>query len=728
MKSIAINISKNIKSIDINKTINTIKEFGLKKHNLSYILFFPVFLIYLEMLTRFFLKKSSGGAFMSYIYILLFSMSAGLLLYALCSLFKSVKLNKIIANTLIISITLIYLTQIILNNTFNSFFNIDFMIKNSSNMFSEYTWITIKVIVRNLGIILLFSVPIVLFNIPYISRKIEKATSSVRIKISAVLTSLILQSVAICIIMSPLSGGVERNGLPSDKGIYSAEYEINMSISRFGMLTSLRLDLKHLMFGRQSHLGGVVDGGNILALPNNEEIQQFNSTMTDTLNSKAKPNNEKPQFIPQNQIDPKYDFAALAKNETDPTLKDMNEYFAEIEPTQTNKYTGMFEDKNLIFLTLEAFTPFMVCEELTPTLHMMMNSGFVFKNYYQPAWGGATSTGEFSALMGLFPDGGQAMQDTIGKDLSFTIGNRLKSRGYTSYAFHSNNHEYYSRDKTHKGLGYAKFLAPGSGLDNLTPAWPPSDLDLFEKTIDYYIDKQPFSVYYMTLSGHSIYTKANNGMAEKNWHKVENLPYSDTIKAYIACNLELEYAMRFLLNTLEEAGILDNTVIVATNDHFPYGLETPIADSDYISELIAGIPNNNFDRKFVNEFEKHRSALFLWSSSINEPIIIEKPSYSLDILPTLLNLFGETFDSRLFTGRDLLSDSPGIAIFPNYNWISEAGSFDSKSGEFTPMPGFEKLADNEYVDTMKKVVRNRIAYGKSILQNDYFGYLNRKME
>ena len=41
------------------------------------------------------------------------------------------------------------------------------------------------------------------------------------------------------------------------------------------------------------------------------------------------------------------------------------------------------------------------------------------------------------------------------------------------------------------------------------------------------------------------------------------------MKAYIACNLELEYALEYLMQRLEQAGVADKTCIVLTNATTP---------------------------------------------------------------------------------------------------------------------------------------------------------------
>ncbi len=97
------------------------------------------------------------------------------------------------------------------------------------------------------------------------------------------------------------------------------------------------------------------------------------------------------------------DFDALIANETDSTLKDMHEYFRDRTPTEKNQYTGMFQGKNLLLFTGEAFWIGAVNEQYTPTLYKLAHSGFVFENFYNPLWYYSTVDGEYAATTGLIP-------------------------------------------------------------------------------------------------------------------------------------------------------------------------------------------------------------------------------------------------------------------------------------------------------------------------------------
>jgi arylsulfatase A-like enzyme len=219
----------------------------------------------------------------------------------------------------------------------------------------------------------------------------------------------------------------------------------------------------------------------------------------------------------------------------------------------------------------------------------------------------------------------------------------------------------------------------------------------------------------MTVSGHATYTWGSNAMSEKHQAQVADLPYSEQIKAYIAANLELEDAMTYLVAELERAGVLDDTVIVMTNDHYPYGLEAnELNYKDYWAEFL-GVDGG--------DTEYYRSSWILYNSAM-EPVEVSKPTYSLDILPTLLNLFGVPYDSRLFTGKDALALGGGLVIFPDLSWISTQGAYDSRSDTFTPNSW--SGAGDPYARTIANAVRAATANAKSFQRWDYWARVKPK--
>jgi lipoteichoic acid synthase len=245
-------------------------------------------------------------------------------------------------------------------------------------------------------------------------------------------------------------------------------------------------------------------------------------------------------------------------------------------------------------------------------------------------------------------------------------------------------------------------------------------MEMFDFTVPQYIDKQPFSVYYMTVSGHCRYNQLGNAQSKKNWDLVQHLPYSDGVKAYIACNLELEKGLASLVKQLEDAGIADNTVIVMAPDHYPYGLGKAWGlKHDGLAELY-GVEKYDL-------FQRDKNTLIIWSGCLEDmDMRIDAPVCSIDILPTLSNLFGVTYDSRLSIGRDVLGTEEAISLWPDYSWVTEMGSYDASSRTFTPADGVE--VPEGYVERMVSIVTNKVKFSRMVQTTKFFSELGAEVE
>lgn len=374
-------------------------------------------------------------------------------------------------------------------------------------------------------------------------------------------------------------------------------------------------------------------------------------------------------------------------------INDLNNYIENQVPTYTNEYTGMFKGKNLIYIMAESFDGYFVDKELTPTLYKMIHDGFYFKNYYTPT-NLSTIGGEFSLLTGLLPDlavlnnqwNGNYNNNGHHNYYPYGLGNLFKELDYDVYAYHDYFYNFQNRDYYLKDLGFDDYKDCGNGMETRMDCsiFPASDDEMINGSIDDYINSDKFMVYYVTVSGHAKWGFGYNAMAEKNKDLVSDLEYSDTVRAYISANLELEKAMTTLLDKLSAAGKLEDTVIVMASDHHPYFME------DEQMEELAG--------KELDKYSLYKNDLIIYNPSV-EDVEVDKVCNTIDVLPTVLNLFGIEYDSRLIAGKDILSDSEGMAIFADYSW----------------------LTDND--DDYSNVVSNKYLVSKNIMVYDYYRYL-----
>lgn len=458
------------------------------------------------------------------------------------------------------------------------------------------------------------------------------------------------------------------------------------SYKKIGMLATTAQELRYMLFS---------GSGSIMITPSSLNI----SDVPRTYSSNS-----------YNVIE-SIDFTALANSTDSDILKATDEYLSNATPTRKNNYTGLLKDYNLITICAESFCPWFISEELTPTLYKLSHTGILFENYYG-TFQSVTTNGEYTMCMGLYPDMSRTKTDSsfnvAGTNyLPFCLGNALKGMGYQAWAYHDYIGDFYNRNITHANMGYT-FKAADSGLA-MKIDWPSSDLEMMEASVDDYINSgEPFHAYYMTFSGHYQYNW-DNAMSAKNRDAVKDLPYSEPVKAYIACNLELEYALEYLMQRLEEAGVADKTCIALTNDHYPYGLT-----EDEYNELAG--------QTLDTTFEKYRNSFICYVPGLSENIVVDEYCSTADILPTLLNLFGVDYDSRLLAGTDVLSSGLHVAVLSDKSFLTKAFRYDA--GTETVIPADENTTvSGKLAEAYRLYVDSRFQLSGNILNSDYYAHV-----
>lgn len=650
--------------------IPEVKENKLDKYNK--ILISLINILYLELIYHLFVFKNFE--FKSILFITLFSLLTSLFIDLITSFFNK-KLNKWLFIGINAFIYVLFLAQYINFKFYGNIISV-YSIFHGGQVFGFFgaIWAVIK---ENIFRCLLLFIPVSLLFIFHKKIKSESFNPKILWKKALVLL--------ITFIITVLSLNLDtKKSIYTAKNLYYNHHYPNQMAQTFGILTTMRLDLERTISGFE------------------EKSIDVDEPLTEVIN--------KDSIIEYNVADIDYD--SLIKNETNEEIKNIHNYVKTSTPSEKNIYTGMFKGKNLIAIVAEAFSPIAVNKDLTPTLYKLVNSGFVFNNFYTPIYYVSTSDGEYVTLNSLLPKESVWSFSKSSKNyLPYAYGNIFKEMGYTTYAFHDGTYKYYNRHLSHPNMGYT-YKACGNGLEKNMKCkiWPQSDLEMINATYDYYKDSEHFMTYYMTISGHLQYNFYGNNMSYRNRDLVKDLDKSTAIKAYIAAQKELDKALEELLNKLEADGKLDDTVIVLSADHYPYGLTT-----DQISEVM-----NIEDAKF----DVHKNNLVIWSSTMKEPIEINKYGESLDILPTVLNLFGIDFDSRLLMGRDLLSNSDGLVIFNDRSWITDKGKYNAPTKVFTPFNN--EQVDEDYIESINTKVYNKFVISKNILETNYYKYVFNK--
>lgn len=482
--------------------------------------------------------------------------------------------------------------------------------------------------------------------------------------------------------------GIRQTGTEmfSDEDYYrSREIATNQNVQRFGLLTTIRLELtRHAKTEEQDYY-----------IP--EETQGENPA-------------QEPAEVKYNVMN--IDFDALNALTEDKKLLAINDYCSKVTGTNQNEYTGMLKDYNLIVMCAESFSPAAIDKDLTPNLYKLTQQGIIFNNYYN-TFPNTTTDGEYALMQGLYPDAGRSkavssLYASRNSYLPFTLGNVFQSqRGVESFGYHNYRGSYYGRSESHPNMGYTMKFA-GDGM-TFTTNWPASDLEMMEQSVDDYIGKEPFHAYYMTFSGHYKYDIGTNEMAKRNWDQVKDLPYSsNAIKAYLSCNIEFDKAIGYLMERLEQAGVADRTAIVIAGDHFPYGLK----DSEY-AELIG---------HDIDGFSKFKSTLIFWVGGLEENIVVDEYCCNVDVLPTILNLWGFEYDSRLLAGTDVFSDGTHAAVLVDKSFLTDKVWFNASTGEIRYQVPESEIPEG-YVENMNQLIATRFSISADILNTAYYNFV-----
>ncbi len=661
-------------------------------------IFFPLALLYHELLLRAF---DTQNAFFrgTLVMVVLFSIATGLLLSLLVNLLHNRRLAQVLMLVVTALWTLLLCVEYCCRSYFKSYFSVGFICTMSGNVVTGFGSTIPGIVAQRLPFIIAALLPLALCILLRKRIVTEHRMSK---------WSLLFVT-AVSVIFLLIGEGLARWGTYGDS--YTYNFQTDAAVSQFGLHTAVRLEAEYALFGTPQPK---------LELPTQED--EPDDTPDDP------PAATTPVEYGYNALD--IDFQALANSASDSALRSMAQYFGSLTPSKKNEYTGLFQGKNLVLITAEAFSPWFISRELTPTLYKLTHEGFVCENYYQPGWGQSTTGGEYAVMTGLLPTwvgSNVSFYASANDDMPFALGNQLRALGYRTGAYHDNIYNYYNRDKTHPNLGY-DYQGVGSGLTVTEDgSWPYSDLEMVQNTIGDYIDGfvsdgTPFHVYYMTVSGHGSYGWGH-AMAAKNRAKAQAAyPNASTqVQAYVAANLELENALTYLLEQLEAAGIAEDTVICMSADHYPYLLAEP--ETDYYNEL-RGVVDSERDT------DRYRNALVLWCGGMENAVTVTEPCSAVDIVPTLSNLFDLEYDSRLLSGRDVLdkdydadsaSGSIPLVILPTSSgnsWATAAGVFEASTRTFNARPGV--TVEEDYVSRVNNIVALQYNYAQQLIARDYY--------
>lgn len=699
------------------KTLHS-KSTVKRRNSLWRPVFFSAAFIYMELLFHIAIYHGIDSNIM---HPLTFAIACGLTLSALTSFWHRIA-NAITAYTVWGIFTVYYIAQFVYYKIFRTFLSlVSIGGAHDAMNFKSVLFATLR---ANWYVILLFLLPLiclVLLNrlkFTFDRGRIGESNGVLKGVIVQTASSAVMWIAAICLL------AVHGTGAYTPYSLFHGRYVLELSMNKLGVIMTTGRDCTVMITKSNSDktfelAESALDiqgrSNSMSSLSSDKENQNSKSSGNESSNSASGSNStesSEPQYVPQ--IDENINLTRLYNSTDDDELKSITAYFSGVQPTYTDEYTGMFKDYNVVFVTAESLSTYGISKEATPTLYKIYHEGFEFTNFYNPLWYHSTIDGEFANCLSQYPASSKwSFEESADTYQPYALGNILNSQGYKSYGYHDFDATYYDRTSTHPNMGYTTFKAIGAGLD-IPDHVMYSDLECIEAVYNDFIDDDHFNMYLMSFSGHLPYNYDNQYICQKNREEAESLlsgkGYSDEAVAYVAAQMELDKALEYLMDKLEEAGKLDNTLFIVAPDHYPYGL------SDGVYNELAGKDIEDDD------FELHRNQFGIWSSSMKKPVVTDKLCASIDILPTVLNLLGADFDSRLLAGRNILSDSDELVIFADQSFITDKIKYDAATGETTYLVPESQVPDG-YLDSMIAEVENRLYISDEVIDTDYFSFV-----
>lgn len=337
------------------------------------------------------------------------------------------------------------------------------------------------------------------------------------------------------------------------------------------------------------------------------------------------------------------------------------------------------------------------------------------KNFFAKS---KTNYSEAYAILGNYPVG-EGLTDIAGDSydsslnaFSYSMPGILSSLGYNTSYVHSHKIGFYDRNKTHSNLGFENVVGKDNVMDSEgNPVYTEDDLswdhwdaegDFARNAIDYIIptdyDERPFYTFYLTVSTHGSYEyneyegdcvryqnfvrwgeddcvyNATTGCWElKNkdaepadltpteWYENVLENYYDTDPdlceelVYYQCGaMGLDEAIGVIVDKLNEYNIYDETTIVLFSDHYSYYNKLSNKLKDFDENDYSSIELNTIPLIISSPGLKN----FNYTQTDPEDVVyIENTRFcsAYDIIPTVFDLLGVSFNENLYLGHSLFT-------------------------------------------------------------------------
>ena len=387
----------------------------------------------------------------------------------------------------------------------------------------------------------------------------------------------------------------------------------------------------------------------------------------------------------------------------DKALRNVIDYYAENEVSQQkNNYSNIFNGKNVIVIHAESLQTFVIDrkfegKEVSPFFNNLVKESIYFDNFYSQVGVGTSSDAEFTFSTSLMPsNSGTVFVNYFDREYN-SIQKMFKENGYYTFSMHANTGDFWNRATMHENLGYDKFYSKSSFDIDETIGLGLSDKSFFRQCISKIKkinekQKKPFYGTLITLTNHTPWSDLKlmdeypTTMTVDIDGKSVTRDYLNgtTMGDYFRSVHYMDQAFKELFDGLDEAGVLDNTVVVIYGDH-----DARISKKNYNIlynyDPYTDSVKEEGDEGYIDyneyEYQLDRNVPFIiWTKDKKYKKKISTPAGMIDVLPTLTNMFGVGVN-KFQLGHDLMSVKDNTVVFTNGSYLTDKIYYDGQKDE-----------------------------------------------
>ena len=431
----------------------------------------------------------------------------------------------------------------------------------------------------------------------------------------------------------------------------------------------------------------------------------------------------------------------------DDAKKEFNEYYKDRKDEQdySNEYTNIFEGRNVIVIHAESMQDIALNrtfngEEVTPNLNRLIDEGLFFTNFYSQVSVGTSSDTELTFNTSLMPtQNGTAFVSYFDRTYIATPS-LMKEKGYYTFSMHANNADFWNRRAMHESLGYDKFYSKetydvdkenviGLGL---------SDKEFFAQSVEK-IKKisEEHEKYYgllITLTNHTPFSdtdkygefavtmKTTITNEDGTTEEIE-APYLEGTKLgnYFKSVHYADAALGEFFQAMDEAGLLDNTVVILYGDHdarLPRSDYNLMNNYDPVTDSVKSKDDETYEEYDSFDYELDRKVpLLIWTKDGKVKGKVDYTMGMYDVMPTIGNMLG--FYNKYALGHDIFETKENnIVVFPNGNWITDKMYYNSQKGEYKLLK--DEIIDEDYISKNNEYAEKLLDVSNKAIVFDLF--------